>query len=152
MNWKMVRVLGVLLASVASGVWAHDEGHGPKLTDSPKQGGIVSPVIAASEAKKGAKAAVVYKAELVRLEDGTAQVYLYDMAMNALDLSGFEKIGKGIIEVEKKGKYSRTPFELTLHGDHFMGNAPQPARKPFNIDVHLKAKGQEMLAAFDNLD
>ena len=148
MNWKMM----VLSLMLAGGAWAHDDGHGPKLTDSPKQGGIVSPVIAASEAKKGAKAAVVYKAELVRLEDGTAQVYLYDTAMNALDLSGFEKTGKGMVEVEKKGKYTRTPFELALHNDHFMGKAPQPTRKPFNIDVHLKAKGQELLAAFDNLD
>ena len=131
---------------------AHDEGHGPKLTDVPKQGGVISPVIVAAEASLGTKAAVVYKAELVRSEDGTVRVYLYDAKMVALVLSSFDKTAKAILEIEKKKEWIKTSFELKLEGDAFVGKMPTPASKPFNVDVHLKEGAKELLVAFDNLD
>ena len=132
-------------------VFAHDEGHGPKLTDAGKKGGIVSPVIRAADAKKGGKAELLYKAELVRSDDGV-KVYVYDKEMNAVDLSKFEAKAKGVVESKKQKKWTQTPFDLVLEGDAFNGKAPAPAKKPFNIDVKLKMGGQELLAAFDNLD
>ena len=131
---------------------AHDEGHGPKLTDVSKQGGVVSPVIDLKDVKKGAKAAVFYKAELVRDEDGMVNIYLYDKEMNALDISKFEKVAKGEVETEKKGKYTKVPFALKLVEGVFTGQPPKPSTKPFNIDVTLKEGGKELLVAFDNLD
>jgi len=149
----MKKTIGILITLlVASTSFAHDGGHGPKLTDTAKQGGVVSPVIAAKDANIGKKADLVYKAELVRSEDGTVRVYFYDKKMNPLDLSKFEKSIQGIVETMKKKKMSKTPFALKLEDNAFVGKAPKPASKPFNIDVHVKEAGKELLAAFDNLD
>jgi hypothetical protein len=133
-------------------VFAHDEGHGPKLTDSPKQGGVIAPVVPKKEASKGSKATLVYKAELVRSDDGTIRLYLYDKQMNALDLAKFDKSANGILVLTKKKKTTTTKFPLTLDGDNFTGKAPAASSKPFNIDVHLKEGKTELLTAFDNLD
>ncbi|MBI3550042.1 MAG: hypothetical protein HY078_13475 [Elusimicrobia bacterium] len=131
---------------------AHDEGHGPKLTDAAKQGGVISPVIDAKEHDLGAKAAVVYKAELVRSEDGSVKVYLYDKDMKALDLKGFDAKAKGVLEEEKKGKITKKPFSLALKDGVFSGKPPKPTRKPFNIDVTYTQGKRKLLSAFDNLD
>jgi hypothetical protein len=131
---------------------AHDEGHGPMLTDQGKQGGVMASVIDVKDSKKGAKAAVVYKAELVRSEDGTVRVYLYDKAMTPLDLAKFDAAAKGIVETEKKKKFTRTPFSLKQEDGAFVGTAPKAPMKPFNIDVTLKEGTRELLTAFDNLD
>jgi hypothetical protein len=146
---KYTMVFALVLSASA---FAHDEGHGPKLTDAAKQGGIVSPVIDAKEASKGAKASVVHKAELVRSEDGTVRVYLYDQEMNLLDLSKFEKSAKGVLEFKKSKKWVKTPFTFNQEEGAFVANAPKAGSKPFNIDVHVKEEGKELLAAFDNLD
>jgi hypothetical protein len=145
-------ILAALLLVPSVHVSAHDEGHGPKLTDTAQQGGVIAPVIDKKEVKKGAKAAVVYKAELVRSEDGTVRVYLYDKTMNPLNLSGFDVTAKGIVEMKKNKKWTTVPFTLKLQDDSFTGIAPKAVSKPFNIDVTLTEKGRELLSAFDNLD
>jgi hypothetical protein len=132
--------------------FAHDEGHGPKLTDSPKQGGVISPVVKASEAKLGPKAVLIYKAELARLDDGTVRVYVYDQNMNPLPLTGFNKTAKGAVEMEKKKQTTKTPFELTLDGDSFSGKMPTITSRPYNVDVVMQEGDRRLLAAFDNLD
>jgi hypothetical protein len=143
--------LAIALALSIS-AWAHDEGHGPKLTDAAKQGGVVSPVVEAKDASKGVKASLVHKSELVRAEDGTIRVYFYDQNMNPLDMSKFEKMGKGIVEFKKNRKWNKVSFSLKQEEGAFVGKAPQAPSKPFNIDVHVKEGGKELLAAFDNLD
>ena len=143
-------LLLMLLVSVSA--FGHDEGHGPKLTDTGKQGGVVSPVISLKDAKKGAKADLVYKSELVRSEDGTIHVYVYDKDMKPLDLAKFDKAAKGVVEVEKKKKTTRTPFTLKLEENSFIGSPPKASSKPFNIDITLKEDGKALLTAFDNLD
>lgn len=143
MSW----MLPLALAAI---VFAHDEGHGPKLSDMPKQGGVLAPVIDAKEANKGAKATLVYKAELLRSEDGAVRVYLYDKDMKPLDLSKLNNKAKGIVEVFKKGKATKTSFELTLKDGAFVGTPAKPAKKPYNIDITLTER--TFLAAFDNLD
>ncbi len=148
---KKKYLLVAALLTLSSAI-AHDEGHGPKLTDSPQQGGVVSPVIDAKEASKGAKAAVVHKAELVRSEDGTVRVYFYDKEMKALDLAKVEKTAQGVIEFKKNKKWNKTPFTLNQEEGAFVARAPLPPSKPFNIDVRVKEAGKELLVAFDNLD
>ncbi len=147
----MKRKLSMALVLWGTLLLAHDEGHGPKLTDQPKQGGVISPVVAAKDAKLGPKATMLYKGELVRNEDGSVRVYLYDQQMNALKLETFDKAAKAVVETEGK-KAKKQPFDLKLVGDAFVGKAPKPAKKPFNIDVVLIEKGQKLLVAFDNLD
>lgn len=131
---------------------AHDEGHGPKLNDIGKHGGVVTAVVLASEKTLGPKAKLVYKSELIRMQDGTIKYYMYDLDMKALTLDGFEKRGQGIVEFTKKKQVSEMPFELDLKDGSFTGKAPIPSVKPFNVDIRVKQGGKEFLAAFDNLD
>jgi len=131
---------------------AHDEGHGPKLTDSPKQGGVLTSVVLAKDASKGTKADLIYKAEIVRSGDNTARVFYYDPAMSPLKLEAFAKTAKGFLITEKKGKFSVQEFELKFVQDHLEGKFPKPARRPYNIDVKVMEGERELLAAFDNLD
>ena len=147
----MKTILALTLALSLS-AFAHDEGHGPKLTDSPKQGGVVTSVVLAKDASKGNKAELVYKAELARTNDGTVRVYFYDSSMKQLDLKGFAETGKAQLITQKKGKFSVQNFELKKMGDHLMGKMPKPARRPYNIDVRVSEDGKDLLAAFDNLD
>jgi len=132
--------------------FAHDEGHGPKLTDTAKQGGVVAPVIDAKDADKGAHATLVYKAELVRSEDGTVRVYFYDKDMKPLSNTKLEKTANGIVEVIKKKEVTKTPFSMNLEEGAYVGKAPKASSKPFNIDVRVKEGERELLVAFDNLD
>jgi hypothetical protein len=145
-------LLSMLLGLAVLSARAHDEGHGPKLTDQGRQGGVMAPVIDARDRDKGAKAAVVYKGELLRSEDGTVRVYLYDADMAPLDLARFAPDAGGVLEVEKKKKVTTTPFALKVGEDSFIGTSPKPAAKPFNIDVTLKEGERGLLVAFDNLD
>ncbi|MFP5386870.1 MAG: hypothetical protein ACLGHN_12370 [Bacteriovoracia bacterium] len=142
----------VLLMALSLNVFAHDEGHGPKLTDAPKQGGVVTSVVLAKEASKGTKADLVYKGELARTSDGTIRVYYYDKNMKQIDLKEFAPKAKAELITSKKGKVNVQKFELEKHDDHYMGKMPKPARRPYNIDVKVKEGEKELLAAFDNLD
>jgi len=145
--------LGMLLAaSLSLPVFAHDEGHGPKIVDAGKMGGVLTAVVLAKDAKFGPKAALLYKAELTRSEEGVVRVYLYDKDMKPLNPARFAKTAKAVLESHKKKKTSRAPFTLTLEDGAFTGRAPKAASKPFNIDVTFKEGDKELLAAFDNLD
>jgi hypothetical protein len=145
-------ILGLVLL-LSTSVMAHDEGHGPRLTDSPEHGGVIAPAIQASNAKSGRKAPLIYKGELLRSEDGTIRVYVYNSKMEALPLSKFEKNGKAILETKSKSGWAKKELSLTLAGDSFVGALPKgPIRKPYNIDVFLVEKGKTLLIAFDNLD
>ena len=152
---KKLMLIGLALLTGLS--IAHDEGHGPKLSDSPKQGGKVAPVIAAEEAPKGLKASLIYKSELVRSEDDLIKVYLYDKDMNPLpaaQLSQFVKAAMGTVEHVKKGKIAKTSkFSLELKNGVFEGNlGEKPKTQTFNIDVKMKDGEKELLAAFDGLE
>lgn len=141
----------LLLLTCSLSVFAHDEGHGPKLNDAPKQGGIVAPVVLAKDAKLGTKAPMKHKAEIVRSQDGTVRVYFYDQTMNPKE-GGFAPKAVGILISGKKGKMTEQQFELQWKEDHFEGKSPKPVRKPYNIDVKVMEGTTELLVAFDNLD
>lgn len=140
-----------LLFSLSS--FAHDEGHGPKLTDSPRQGGVLTSVIMAKEAGIGTKAKMVYKSELTRTSDGTVRLYIYDDKMNPVDLKRFAPIAKAVlISQVKKGTYDKAAFDLNIGEGYFFGKSPVPKKKPYSIDVVLKEGDKTLLTAFDNLD
>lgn len=147
----LVMILGLCLSMP---VCAHDEGHGPKLTDTPKQGGLLASVVDAKEIKLGPKAAGLYKAELVRMEDSAVWVFLYDNDMEPLSLEGVSKKAKAVVIAFKKGKEIKKGFTLTLDKEEeaFIGTAPKVKRKPYNIDVTFKIGKKKLFAAFDNLD
>ncbi len=149
-----MKILLALTLTLTLGLnaFAHDEGHGPKLSDAPKNGGLVSSVVLAKDGKLGTKAELKHKAELVRAEDGTLRLYFYDIQMNPLKPGVFAaKAGASLI-TEKKGKVNVQKFDLTWSADHFEGKMPRPARKPYNIDVKVMEGVTELLVAFDKLD
>lgn len=150
---KMIMALVICASGLGSNIaFAHDEGHGPKLADTGKYGGLVSAVVLKSDAKKGVNAPLVFKAELVRSADGTARVYLYDSTMKQLDLKGFYAKASALIITTVKGKSKETKFSLDLNDNSFIGKMPKVAKKPYNMDVTVKQDGKELLSAFDNLD
>lgn len=147
----MKKLLAMLLV-ISLSAFAHDEGHGPKLTDAPKQGGIVAPVVLAKDANLGTKAQMMHKAEIVRSQDGTIRVYFYDKTMNALKAGTLAAKASGNLISGKKGKIKEQKFELTWMEDHFEGKSPKPTRKPYNVDIIVKQGETDLLVAFDNLD
>lgn len=142
----------LIVLLIVLNVFAHDEGHGPKLKDTPKQGGIITSVVLAKEASLGTKAALVYKAELVRLSNNSVRLYYYDQAMNLLRPGLLSSNAKAVLITSKKGKIKTQSFELKFIEDHYEGISPKPEKKPYNIDVKVTEGNRELLAAFDNLD
>ncbi len=132
--------------------FAHDGGHGPKVADTGKYGGLVTAVVNKTDAAKGTAAAMVYKAELVRAADGTVRLYFYDAQMKPLDLKGFDPKANASLGAKVKGKWTETSFPLELKDKAFVGKMPKPEGRPYNIDVTAKEAGKELLSAFDNLD
>lgn len=149
MKQFVLALVGILIAAGAS---AHDEGHGPKLSDTGKYGGLVSAVVAKADAGQGAKANLVYKSELVRTADGEARVYIYDTDMKPIDLKTLEAKASASLASKVKGKWKNTEFPLVLKDGAFVGKMSKVASKPYNIDVTFKDNGKELLSAFDNLD
>jgi hypothetical protein len=149
---EMKKIILALAIGFTSLSYAHDEGHGPKLADTGKYGGLVSAVVLKSDAKKGASAALVHKAELVRSADGMASVYLYDAEMKPLDLKAFDAKATASLGAKVKKKWKDTSFPLELKDGAFVGKMPKNSSKPYNIDVTLKETDKELLTAFDNLD
>ncbi len=150
MKWKALLLTACLASSFPA--FAHDEGHGPKLSDTGKFGGLVSAVVDRKQASLGSKAELRYKAELVRSPDGKVQVYLYDSTMKPVDGSAWDMKGKVTMATRKKGKMQSKDFEVSFDGKSFSGQMPELIGKPFNLDFIFKDKDKELLTAFDNLD
>lgn len=153
MKRNLIRIfmVGSLLALPAS-IMAHDEGHGPKVTDTGNFGGILTAVVDANDTSKGNSAALVYKGELTRSEDKTVRVYIYSTDMKALPVNELDPKAEAKIIATVGGKETVTPFALTFENNAYIGKMPEPAGKPYNIDVTFKSGDKNLLAAFDNLD
>lgn len=152
---RTLLTLAALAALSGATAWAHDEGHGPKLNDQPKEGGLsVQPIVDAKDAAAGPKAALVYKSELVpNSEDGTLSLYLYDKDMNKLPVDKFARsVDAKIGPMKKNPKWKAETFALEAKGDHFAGKAPKIKAKPYFIDFTLTEGTRKLLTAYDNLD
>lgn len=145
---KCILLLTLLISSFSS--FSH-EGHGDMPTEPAKYGGILGNVV--GEAKMLAKDKhnpTVMKAEIVRSEDGTVRIYLYDLKMVQSKLDGISKEAKGVVE-NTKAK-TKDKFVLQAHGDHFMGKVPKQKKKPFNIYITFSKGTEKLFVGFDNLD
>lgn len=131
---------------------SHDGGHGPKLTDVGFFGGIVTAVVKKSEQSLGAKASLVYKAELVRSNDGQVRIYIYDSKMKLLKLDDFTHKAEAVLISFDNGKENLSEFSLKIKKKNFIGQLPKAKSKPYNVDVIFEQKGVKYLAAFDHLD
>lgn len=153
MKYFLIILIGMgSFIGFSNAVYAHDEGHGPKLSDTGKYGGIVSSVVNKENAKMGGKAPLLYKAELVRSTDGTLRLYIYDKKMSILKDKKFSSEAKGSLAFKTKGKWENIAFTLESKDNVYIGKMPKPKSKPYNIDIVLKDGEMDLLMAFDNLD
>ena len=144
--------ISLMLSITSFTAHAHDEGHGPKLSDVAHYGGLLAPVIDKKDMDKGHHATVLYKAELVRSADATVRVYFFTKQMKLLDTKKLAPEGMAYLETKTDGSYKQQGFALKLTGKSYLGIAPMTTSKPYNIDVHLQIEGRSVMVAFDNLD
>lgn len=144
---RRLLLLPMLLSSVLAS--AHEGGYEPRFEEMTRVTGIVAPVVLASEAALGPKAAEVYTAELVRAADGGVKVLLY-----AADLGSLSEKAKGVVLTVKNGKTTKTSFGLTLDRglSAYVGKAPKAAHKPYSIEVSFSEGKRKLSSAFINLD
>lgn len=148
----MKSLLLTIVMFLSFNLLAHEGGHG-EVSEGGKFGGVTAPLVNKSEAGQGQKAKTLFKAELVRSADGTLRLYLFDTKMNLLPLTDFSETVKAKLEVKKKGKFTYVgDFELKKGTNHFVGKLPAVEYKPFNIDMFLNNKKQELFVGFSNLD
>lgn len=132
--------------------FAHDEGHGPKLGDQPKFGGLVAAVIDHLEVDKGRQAKLLYKAELTKNAKGVVRVYFYDTQMKPISIQSAAAADAELIHRDKKSKkWISKSFKLEKKGDFYEGSLPLKPRPPFNIDIKVDSNGKKLFIAFDNL-
>lgn len=148
-----MKKLILMTALISQLVYAHDDGHGPKLGDQPEYGGKVTAVIDKDEVDKGTKAELLYKAELTKNNQNVVRVYLYDKKMKSLKLDDVSEAYAELISKDKETqKWKKTKFSLEQERGSFSGKIPGTPQRPFNIDVTLKRGDQALFMAFDNLN
>lgn len=145
---KIISFLFTIFLSVTG--FAH-EGHGEAPTDPAKYGGILANVVSEARMQKKEKNnPALLKAEVVRSEDGTLRLYVYDLTMKPQDLKVFAAEASGVVE-NTKAK-TKDSFKLGVHGNHFMGQLPKQKKRPFNLYITLQRGTEKLFVGFDNLD
>ena len=81
----MKKMIMALVMCASGLVLAHDEGHGPKLSDTGKFGGIVSAVVLKADAKKGAKVALIFKT-ILQVPDEELNVIVSIVPRNGISI------------------------------------------------------------------
>ncbi len=152
------------IAFVSALSFAHDGPHGPDINDGGNYGGQLAAVIKLGdkhdhEGEKGGKhkehePEIEYKAEFVRKEGQEVQLFFYqkDNINKNADISSFPAKLDGSVESEWKGKKEQQAFTFEKKGDLYVGKAPTPKRKPFNLEVQFKMKGETYFAGIKNQD
>lgn len=128
--------------------FAHDGGHGPKVSNNGKYGGKVAAVILASEESKSHKAKLQFKAEAT-VEGKTIRIYLYDKKMNKISLKDFQASKK---KAKVLGLFSDDEYSLKKGKRSFEGTLPKGTTTPFSTDVFVKKGGVEYFVSFSNVE
>lgn len=150
MEMKKQMILLAVALGLAAPSFAHDEGHGPKLSATEAQpnhaGAAVAPVVAKSDEKK-----MLHKAEIVR-KDGTLQVFIYDKTgKTAANLAEFDKTATATVSWGAKKARKTTEVKLEQKDGAYVGTLPK-ASTPYNVEVNLKKGTQALLTSFQNLE
>lgn len=162
---KNVFLASTLLLLSTTG-FAHDGGHGPKVTDIGKHGGKITAVIAKKDQELGPKAKLHYKAELVRVKgtDGKPgfRFYIYDKDMKPLPTDKLSPKASGILaywnrvpgkklDKDKDGVIKN--FEMDLKKRYYLGmKLPSATVKKVYIDVFFRNGDQEYMAAYSGVE
>ncbi|MAZ46932.1 MAG: hypothetical protein CME65_00120 [Halobacteriovoraceae bacterium] len=144
-----MKAFTTLLLTLTLNTFAHDEGHGPAITDESMQGGKVTAIIDYKQVNDGRKAKMLYKGELV-IEDLDVKLYIFDKKMNEVSLKEFDKTVNAI-QLEK-GKSSKFKLTLDKSKKFYKGTREKNKRVPYNIDVNIEKNGTKLFGAFDGLD
>lgn len=139
----------VLMLILNFNLSAH-EGHGEAPKDPSRFGGQLSNVVDAKKVSSKTQNPPLFKSELIRSDDGTLRLYIFDLKMKSIDLSTFSPKMEGILE-NVKNKINLS-FQLEKHGDHFMGKMPKVTKRPFNLFFKVVNNKQELFVGYDNLD
>jgi hypothetical protein len=128
---------------VNQGAMAHDGGHhDPHAADPSKRIESVFP-------KSGDKAQALYKGALTKDEEGTVRLSIYDISTNAPTTTDFKKTAQGTLTAKNTKELK---FDLNLEGANFVGKAPKPPKKPFNLEFTLNDGSQDLVVGFKKLD
>lgn len=121
-------------------------------TEPAKYGGVLGNVMEESKGHrhKGHDERPLLKAEVVRSEDGTIRLYVYDLKMNQLKADAFSKEAR--VTVDNRRAKTKDKFTLKAAGDHFIGTMPKQRKKPFDLYITLNRSTEHLFVAFDNLD
>lgn len=144
-----MKVLIVLTLVLSLNLFAHDEGHGPAVTDESMQGGKVTAIIDYKQVNDGRKAEMLYKGELV-VEGLEVKLFIFDKKMKEISLDKFSKTVNAI-QLER-GNQSKFELSLDESKKFYTGKRQKNKRVPYNIDVKLKSGDQTLFGAFDGLD
>ncbi len=144
----LILTLGLLLGVNS---FAH-EGHGDPLPASAsKYGGTPGLVVDGDKMEKKVEPNPgLYKAELMRSQDGTVRLYLFDSDMKKLKAEDFSAQAQGVVDNTKAGK--KENFSLKAQKGIFIGKMPKQKKHPYNIYVSFTKGTQKLFAAFDGLD
>ena len=131
---------------------AHDEGHGPKLTDPAQYGGKVAPVIFKSDVSKGRKATMHFKAEVTKNASGKMRVYLYDTKMVLLDKIAIKQPNGIIYYKDKKtGKGKKVTLKVSQQKSEIYTQLPKEIRGKFDFDFTFETDKGAYFVAFDGM-
>lgn len=145
---KFFTLMMALLLNVTA--FAH-EGHGEMPVEPAKYGGVLGNVVSEKKMKAREKHnPPLMKAEIVRSEDDTVRVYLYDLKMDPLKTENLSGEAQGIVE-NNRAKTNQK-FSLKSQGDHYKGKMPKQKKRPFNIYITFKKGSESYFVGFDNLD
>lgn len=143
-----ILTIGIMLL-LNLNLFAH-EGHGEAPKDPSRFGGQLSNVVDAKKVSSKTKNPALFKSELIRSDDGTLRLYIFDLKMKSIDLASFSPKVEGTLE-NVKNKINLS-FQLEKHGDHFMGKMPKVAKRPFNLFFKVTNNNQQLFVGYDNLD
>ncbi|MAX66518.1 MAG: hypothetical protein CME66_06250 [Halobacteriovoraceae bacterium] len=144
-----MKILTVLTLVLSFNLFAHDEGHGPAVTDESMQGGKVTAIIDYKQVNDGRKAEMLYKGELV-IEGLDVKLFIFDKKMKEVPLDQFSKIVTAV-QLER-GKQSKFKLTLDESKKFYSGKREKNKRVPYNIDVKVKKGDRTLFGAFDGLD
>ncbi|MDP7320791.1 MAG: hypothetical protein QF441_09300 [Bacteriovoracaceae bacterium] len=144
-----MKILSLLLLTISFQTYAHDQGHGPAITDESMQGGKVAAIIDYKQVNEGRKAKMLYKGELV-IEGLNVKLYLYDKNMKEVSLNDFSKT----ITATQLERGRETTFKLSKKSSKkfYQGTRKKNKRVPYNIDIQFKTGKTTLFGAFDGLD
>lgn len=133
-----------LSLSLATGAYAHDGGHGPKIKKQGKYGGKVVVMTA-----KDGEAKNSYKGEMTRSSGGDLRLYVYGQDGSSKKMKSAK--GKVTYRSKETGKEKNEAVEFEKKSTHFLASLPDDAGRSVNVSVEVKAGDATLTGTFKRL-